>query len=240
VAGNDPKRKSRGSAIRRPNQASTGSDHPGVLAKREAEVAGKRARAPLILFRERIRLSRETIEQMISARAADQLVTSASTFDRAIGDHLPMIRRIAAAYESNASAREDLVQDILCALWRALPNFRGEGALRGFVARVAANRAVTHVQRALKVPDSAELTSDLAATDPGPEAHAMATGDRERLVAALRALPIGLREPALLALEGLTQQEIASVLGITPNAVAIRMMRAKSQLRKLMGDRNGT
>jgi RNA polymerase sigma-70 factor (ECF subfamily) len=64
----------------------------------------------------------------------------------------------------------------------------------------------------------------------------MALDDKERLLRALRTLPIGLREPALLTLEGLTQQEIAGVLGITPNAVAIRMMRAKSQLRKLLGE----
>jgi RNA polymerase sigma factor (sigma-70 family) len=165
----------------------------------------------------------------------DPLVTPAPSFDQVVADHLPMIRRIAAAHESNTSAREDLVQDILCALWRALPGFRGEGGLRGFIARIATNRSVTHVQRALKLPDSAVLTSDLATSDPGPEAHAIAIDEKVRLVTALRTLPIGLREPALLALEGLTQQEIASVLGITPNAVAIRMMRARSELRKLIG-----
>lgn len=170
---------------------------------------------------------------MISA--ADPVPTSAPSFDQAIADHLPMIRRIAAAYEANASAREDLVQDILCAIWRALPSFRGEGSVRAFIARVAANRAVSHVQRVLKVPQSTELTGDLVASGPGPEAHAVALDEKKRLTAALRALPIGLREPALLALEGLTQHEIASVLGITPNAVAIRMTRAKSRLRKLIG-----
>lgn len=146
-----------------------------------------------------------------------------------------MIRRIAAAYESNASARDDLVQDILCALWRALPNFRGEGSLRSFIARVAANRAITHVHRSLKLPDMGELTRDIVASEPGPEAQAIAVDEKARLLRALRALPIGLREPALLALEGLTQQEIAGVLGITANAVAIRMTRARSELRRLIG-----
>lgn len=173
---------------------------------------------------------------MHSARAADPPVTSAPPFDEILEDHLAMVCRIAAAYEANPSAREDLVQDILCAVWRALPRFRGKGGLRGFVARIAANRAVTHVQRALRVPDSTELPSDLAASECGPEAHAIASDDKDRLLKALRTLPIGSREPALLALEGLTQQEIADVLGITPNAVAIRMTRAKSQLRKLLGE----
>lgn len=161
---------------------------------------------------------------------------AAPSFDQVVADHLAMVRRIAAAHESNASAREDLVQEILCAVWRALPSFRGEGGLRAFIARIAANRAVTHVQRALRAPDSTELTRDLVATDSGPEAQAMVVDRREQLLKALRTLPIGLREPALLALEGLTQQEIAVALGITANAVAIRMTRAKSQLRKLIGE----
>jgi RNA polymerase sigma factor (sigma-70 family) len=169
-------------------------------------------------------------------RAADRLVTAAPSFDQAIADHLPMIRRIAAAYEANVSAREDLVQDILYAVWRSLRSFRGEGSLRGFIARIATNRAVSHVQKALKVPESTEPTSDLEAFEPGPEADAIAVDERGQLLRALRLLPVGLREPALLALEGLTQQEIANVLGITTNAVAIRMTRARSELRKTIGD----
>src|SRR6185437_2698239 len=152
---------------------------------------------------------------------ADQLVGSVPRFDQVMADHLPMIRRIAAAHESNVTTRQDLVQDILCAVWRALPNFRDEGGLRAFIARIAANRAVTHVQRALRLPDSTELTCDIAASEPDPEAHAIAVSEKGRLLAALRALPIGLRVPALLVLEGFSQQEIASVLGISPNAVAI-------------------
>jgi RNA polymerase sigma-70 factor (ECF subfamily) len=88
----------------------------------------------------------------------------------------------------------------------------------------------------LRIPESTELTNDLAASESGPEADAITVDNKERLSRMLRALPIGLREPALLALEGLTQQEIAGVLGITPNAVAIRMSRAKSHLRKLLGE----
>jgi DNA-directed RNA polymerase specialized sigma24 family protein len=40
----------------------------------------------------------------------------------------------------------------------------------------------------------------------------------------------------MLALEGLTPQEMAEVLGITTNAVAVRMSRAKALLRRRMGD----
>jgi DNA-directed RNA polymerase specialized sigma24 family protein len=38
-------------------------------------------------------------------------------------------------------------------------------------------------------------------------------------------------------LEGLTPPDIADVLGISTNAVAIRMSRAKALLRELIGDK---
>jgi DNA-directed RNA polymerase specialized sigma24 family protein len=49
-------------------------------------------------------------------------------------------------------------------------------------------------------------------------------------------LPLAYRQTALLTLEGLTPTEIADVLGISTNAVAIRMSRAKTLLRKLIGE----
>jgi DNA-directed RNA polymerase specialized sigma24 family protein len=41
----------------------------------------------------------------------------------------------------------------------------------------------------------------------------------------------------MLTLEGLTTKEIADVLGVTANAVAIRMSRAKELLRGLIGEK---
>jgi RNA polymerase sigma-70 factor (ECF subfamily) len=109
---------------------------------------------------------------MHAATTADPLAASAPSFDRVVAEHLAMISRIAAAHESNLSAREDLVQDIFCAVWRALPKFRGEAGLRSFIARIATNRAVTHVQGALRLPDSSEPPPDLAASPrPGGMRH---------------------------------------------------------------------
>lgn len=155
-------------------------------------------------------------------------------FEQVVQDHGAMIARIAGAHEADRAAREDLVQDIFCAVWRALPAYRGECGLRAFVARIAANRAVTHVRTALRRPAPGELRESLPASDPSPETRAIARDDADRLTCAVRALPLGLREAALLALEGLTHAEIAEVLGVSPNAVAIRMSRARNELRKSM------
>lgn len=147
-----------------------------------------------------------------------------------------MIRRIAASYEARSGAVEDLVQDVYMAIWRALPKFRGESSVRTFVARIATNRAITHVARATRLPLVVELTEQVAAPDDDPERRAIALDRRARLAAAVRALPLAYRQVAMLALEGLTPKEIADVLGISPNAVAIRMSRAKERLRAQMGE----
>jgi len=147
-----------------------------------------------------------------------------------------MIRRIAASHEADPQLREDLAQEILCAVWRAAPSFRGDAALRTFVARIATNRAVTHVKRALARPRSAPLPDDIAVRGEDAESQAIARDRDARLLAAVRALPMALREPALLTLEGLPVAEIAKVLGVTPNAVAVRMSRAKQTLRLTLGE----
>jgi len=56
------------------------------------------------------------------------------------------------------------------------------------------------------------------------------------LIASVQALPLSLRQVALLTLEGLALAEISDVLGISANAVAIRLSRAKGMLRRNLGD----
>ena len=147
-----------------------------------------------------------------------------------------MIQRIASSYEAEGRQVEDLVQDIYFAVWRALPSFRGDSSLRTFVARIAANRAVTHVARAVKMPPSLELSEHIPAPGENPESQAIASDRSARLAVSVRSLPLAYRQTAMLALEGLAPKEIADVLGITTNAVAIRMSREKELLRRLMGD----
>lgn len=153
------------------------------------------------------------------------------TFNQVEREFGALIRRIAVSYEADAGAAEELVQDIHFALWLALPSFRGQSSLRTFVARVATNRAVSHVRRSVRTPQAVELPDDLSAGEPTPEHQAIATDQQARLIAAIQALPLSLRQVALLTLEGFARAEISEVLGISINAVAIRMSRARDVLR---------
>ena len=122
------------------------------------------------------------------------------------------------------------------ALWRALPAFRGDSSLRTFVARIASYCAISHVRRGARMPRPGEISDNLPAPEPDPEQHAIGRDRQAKLLAAVRTLPLPLRQVALLTLEGLAPQEIATVLGITANAVAIRLSRARDALRQQMGE----
>jgi RNA polymerase sigma factor (sigma-70 family) len=164
-------------------------------------------------------------------------MSTEQTFEQIAREHDAMIKRIASTHEAEAHLAEELVQEIYFALWKALPSFRGDSSLRTFVARIATNRAVTHVARALKMAPSLELSEHIPASSDSPESQAITLNHQAKLMSAVRGLPLAYHQPVMLTLEGLTQKEIADFLGITTNAVAIRMSLAKELLRGLIGDK---
>jgi RNA polymerase sigma factor (sigma-70 family) len=124
---------------------------------------------------------------------------------------------------------------VLFAIWRALPAHRGESSIKTFVARIAQFRAISHVAKHSRLPVEEAIDESLLDVRASPDAEAIAADERVRLLAAVRRLPLTYREPAVLLLEDLTPVEIAGVLGITAELVAVRLSRARALLRTLLG-----
>lgn len=158
-----------------------------------------------------------------------------ATFDALLAAHAPRVERILCAYERRPSVRADLCQDVALALWQALPRFRGDADLKTFVARIAHNVGASHVRRDVREPDPAPVDVELPSPAPGVEDALQRVQQRERLAEAIRALPLGQRQVVVLYLEDFSQAEIASTLGISAGAVAVRLTRARDALAVLMG-----
>jgi RNA polymerase sigma-70 factor (ECF subfamily) len=145
-----------------------------------------------------------------------------------------MLVRIAASYEADPAWREDLVQEISLALWKALPSFRGEAGLRTYAARIAHNRSVDHILRRKRVKERASLDTDaITETVPGQQEKLHRKMD---LATAMRRMPLGYRQVLSLMLEGFRQSEIAQALGLEENTVAQRMSRGRQKLKQAMGE----
>jgi RNA polymerase sigma factor (sigma-70 family) len=153
-------------------------------------------------------------------------------FAALVKEHGAMITRIARSYEADPSRAEDLVQDIHLAVWSALPRFKSGAGLRTYIARIAHNRAISHVGREMRRPKNFDLDENLPAAGPSPEDITAEADARRKLEEAVRRLPIGQRVVATLALEGFTPEEVATVLGITAAAASVRLHRAQTQLRE--------
>ena len=147
--------------------------------------------------------------------------------------HVDVLERAAWGYVSTAADRDDLMQEILLALWRALPRFRGESSLRTFVLRVAHNRGITFALRRRRfenLPEEGQLP------DPAPlaEERLIEEQHRDRLLSAIRRLPAAQRQAVMLHLEGLSQREIAELQDTSEGNVGVRLTRARKALRTLL------
>jgi RNA polymerase sigma factor (sigma-70 family) len=155
--------------------------------------------------------------------------------DDVLAEHGRTLGRVIASYAPPGPEREDLAQDVAIALLRALPAFRGEASVRTYVLRVAHNQGARHAwrrRRRLRVEHEAVDVAAPAAER--PDRMLASQLQAESLAALIRELPMAGRQVLTLGLEGLTHAEIAEVLGVTENVVAVRLHRARTRLRAMM------
>jgi RNA polymerase sigma-70 factor (ECF subfamily) len=150
-------------------------------------------------------------------------------------NHAPLTR-LAASYAANRSDRDDLLQEIAIALWRALPGFRGECSERTFLFRIAHNRCITHLSKRRDTVSLDDLGLDPEDPEASSEKIVADEQQRRRFVQAIRALPVIHREVLVLFLEGMDYGEIAAVVGISESNVGVRLNRARQKLKTILED----
>lgn len=159
-------------------------------------------------------------------------------FDEVTSTCTGLITRIALSYEADPGLRRDLIQDILLAIWVALPSYRWEASLKTFAASIAQKRCISHVMKRAREPKQVELPVDLVSSSPAPDEIVLRNDQKKRLVDGIQQLPIPQREAIVLCFEGFSYGEMAEMLGISANAVMLRCQRAKTTLRSIMERRS--
>lgn len=154
----------------------------------------------------------------------------AERFERIRQQLGPALTRVVASYAKPGADHDDLAQEVLLAIWKALPGFRGDCSERAFTLRVAHNRGLNHLWRKPDLDGDAALERRADPRSGADEALAHHQ-ESERLFAAIRTLSPAYRQVLTLALEELSHAEIAAALGISVENVAVRLSRARSALR---------
>ena len=173
----------------------------------------------------------------VNFQLADTESGAEQQLNRLLTANGPALLRLAASYTNTTSDRDDLVQDIAIALWKALPKFRGECSERTFLFRVAHNRAIDYLRQHRAITAPIDEDSPLRDSRPNPEAGFAQEQQGERVRQAIHRLPLPYRQVITLTLEEMSYSEIAQVLGVTETNVGVRLNRARQLLRQLLEER---
>jgi len=170
---------------------------------------------------------------------------TAQDFQKIHDEFRPRILRYLRRMLGDTDA-EDVCQEVFVKVDRALPAFRGESSLATWVYRIATNAALDHVRSAAfrQAKSKVESSDDDDPEGPGAKrTEATHLPDtlliRKDMNDCIRGIVDGLPELyrtvlVLSDLEELTNAEIAGVLGISLDAVKIRLHRGRARLRKEM------
>lgn len=158
-------------------------------------------------------------------------------FDELAGRYHAKLHGLAYRMLGNHEDAQDAVQEILVRLLRSLPTYVEKARFSTWLYRLASNTIVDFRRRHGRAADTLTLDQQepVASDENDPDAACSRSARAGLIATAMQALP----EPQrmLLALrdqEGLSNQEVADILGIEVGTLKARLHRARSSLRKIL------
>lgn len=148
-------------------------------------------------------------------------------FETLVMEHKSTIYSVCFMYAESKEDADDLFQEVLVSLWKGLGSFRGDANIRSWIYRVSMNTCISYKRKKRVKTVDLEFSPEIAdARSPKMKQAGMLRDRIARLDPFDRAI-------VLLWLENLPYDEIASIVGITPRAVGVRLVRIKDKLKNL-------
>lgn len=154
-------------------------------------------------------------------------------FEGWLSEHAAILHHVANGFAEGAD-RKDLMQELLLALWKAVPSFRNDARPSTFIYRVSHNTALTWKRTQRNYRNRLERFQAEPDNNAPAASSAREEALLEQLYAEIRRLPPVDRSLALLMLDGLSHDEMAAIHGLTANNVGVRIHRLKHKLTRTM------
>lgn len=150
-----------------------------------------------------------------------------ASFERLVSEQKSTIYSVCYMFAEGKTEADDLFQDVLVNLWRGFKSFRGESAVRSWVYRVSLNTCISAERKKKLKTVPLEVAPEVfdITTQEGRQ-NAMLHQRITRLEKFDRAI-------VLLWLEDMSYEEIGAIVGLTPKAVGVRLVRIKEKLKSL-------
>jgi RNA polymerase sigma-70 factor (ECF subfamily) len=171
----------------------------------------------------------------------------AAAFEQLVRTHMAALLRVARRMMHSEEDARDAVQDAFVSAFRSIGKFDANAQLSTWLHRIVVNACLMRLRTQRRHPEEAiedylprfvEDGHQLVPNEPWPETAATLLERaevRDVVRTAIDRLPDSYREVLVLRdLEELSTEEAARVLGVTANAVKVRLHRARQALRTLL------
>ena len=135
----------------------------------------------------------------------------------------------------DAATAEDLSQEVSLRVWQALDGLKEPRAFPAWLRRIVANTTKDYHRAARPAPADLEQARDVPSGD-SPHRDLVRRRDLERRVKAFQDLDEESKALLIARAEGRQATDLAAELGLTPEAVRMRLMRARQRLRARVQD----
>ena len=151
----------------------------------------------------------------------------------------PRMFGLAIRMLGDVSEAEDVVQEAMLRLWRIAPDWRrGEAQVSTWLYRVVFNLATDRLRVRKRQGPSLDAIEDPASPEPGAPEQLQDKARNAALQGALDDLPDRQKQAVILRhIEGLSNPEIAQIMGITTEAVESLTARGKRALGAALAGR---
>ena len=137
-----------------------------------------------------------------------------------------IIYKLVGLYAVDEEEKKDLYQEVLLQTWKAWPSFRKESKFSTWLYRICLNTILTQKRKVSRIDYNTSPEDVSPAVSNVYESNEDVTGLRN----AIRKLPETDRAIISMHLDGYDNPEIAEVIGISNNNVAVKLYRIKQQL----------
>jgi RNA polymerase sigma-70 factor (ECF subfamily) len=171
------------------------------------------------------------------------VATNSVTLGQEALAYVDVLNNLARYLTGNGADAEDLVQETYARALQGAHQFTPGTNLKAWLFRILRNTFISRYRRSRSNPVASGIET-VASTVTADEPWFLDDVERDRLrkvvgaeiEVALMALSEDARTVMLLDLEGLTDQEMAEVLGCAPGTVKSRLARARAALRRTLKD----
>jgi RNA polymerase sigma factor (sigma-70 family) len=146
-----------------------------------------------------------------------------------VQDHGAILHHVVNGFAAGDD-RNDLLQEVLLAVWKSIPAFRGQAKPTTYLYRVSHNAALLWIRTEKNYRRRVEQFGAESSQSFGNDPDSLTDERLAKLYAAIRQLKPVDRSLILLSLDGLSYRDMADVLGLSESNVGVKINRIKTQL----------